>query len=80
MTKGLEALERIGEQKTKDTSFGITIKTNCAEDYNIIEKELKALDLIKKCIYIGHSGAIALTDYGFEHKEELKEVLLWLKV
>ena len=47
MSKGLKALERIGKQKTKDTSFGIDIKTNYNEDYKIIEKELKALEIIK---------------------------------
>ena len=40
-------------------------------------KEHKALELIKKCFYVAKSsGAILLTDYGFDHKEELKEVLL----
>ena len=38
---GLDALERIGKQKTKDTSFGIDIETNFNEDYKTIEKELK---------------------------------------
>ena len=42
-----------------------------------IDKQLKALEFIKKCFYVAKSsGAILLTDYGFEHKEELKEVLL----
>lgn len=43
MSKGLEALKRIGKQTTKDTSFGIDIETNCNKDYKIIEKELKRL-------------------------------------
>ena len=44
MSKGLEALKRIGKQTTKDTSFGIDIETNCNKDYKIIEKELKELE------------------------------------
>lgn len=46
--KPLEALERIGNQKTKDTSFGDTIKTNCVKEYKTIEKHLKALEIIKE--------------------------------
>ncbi len=43
----------------------------------IANKNQKELELIKKCFYVAKSsGAILLTDYGFEHKEELKEVLL----
>ena len=48
MSKGLEALERIGKQKTKDTSFGVDIETNCNEDYQIIEKALKRLEELEK--------------------------------
>jgi len=44
---------------------------------NSCYKQLKELETIKKCFYVAKSsGAILLTDYGFEHKEELKEVLL----
>ena len=70
MNKGLEALERI-----KDGN-GISYK-DLMECFDIIEKELKALELIKKCFYVvKSSGAILQTDYGYEHEEELKEVLL----
>lgn len=44
------------------------------EDY---QKFKKALETVKKCLYVAKSsGAVLLTDYGFDHKEELKEVLL----
>lgn len=68
MSKGLEALEHIKQN---------TIYCACYRDYDIIEKELKALEIIKKCFYVAKSsGAVLLTSYGFDHKEELKEVLL----
>ena len=39
-------------------------------------RKARALELVKKCFYVAKSsGAILLTDYGFEHKEELKKVL-----
>lgn len=41
MGKELQALKKIGAQKTKDTSFGDTIETNCSNEYKIIEKALK---------------------------------------
>ena len=64
MSEGLKALEEV--------------KLNIVERvWKPIEKELKDLEFIKKCFYVAKSsGAILLTDYGFEHKEELKEVLL----
>lgn len=55
MSKGLEALERIGKRKYKTTvanitgfeTISISVKQDNRKDYNIIEKELKALDIIK---------------------------------
>lgn len=47
MSKGLEALERIGKQKTKDTSFGVDIETNCNKDFEIIER-IQAFEIIKE--------------------------------
>ena len=75
----LEALKEIEKfieknlSKTKDNeSF------NLGFDIGIIEKELKALEIIRKCFYVAKSSdAILLTSYGFEHEEELKEVLSW---
>ena len=43
----LQALEKIGNAETKDTSFGTEIKTNLSNEYRIIEKSLKALEIIK---------------------------------
>lgn len=37
----LEALEKIGNAKTKDTSFGTEIKTNLPNEYRVIESTLK---------------------------------------
>ena len=48
-----------------------------ATHYDIIEQAIKELEFIKKCFYVAKSsGAVLLTDYGFDHEEELKEVLL----
>ena len=69
MTKGLEAL----------TNMYVLLKLHNLQndnDFLAIEKELKDLDFIKKCFYVGNSGAIVKTDYGFEHEEKLKEILL----
>lgn len=44
----LQALEKIGNAETKDTSFGTEIKTNLSNEYRIIENSLKALEIIKK--------------------------------
>ena len=71
MSKGLEALERIIGCSTIESHT-----KKWQQDYLVVEKELKALELIKKCFYVAKSsGAILRTDYGFEHEEELKEVL-----
>lgn len=71
MSKGLEALKYLDEHN-------LNWHDNPTKKYvDIIEKELKALELIRKCFYVAKSsGAILLTDYGFDHEEELREVLL----
>lgn len=46
MNKELEALEKIGNAKTKDTSFGTEIKTNLPNEYRIIKSALKRLNYI----------------------------------
>ena len=56
MSKGLEALERIGKRKYKTTAANITgfetvsisVKQDNRKDYNIIEKELKRLEELEK--------------------------------
>ena len=50
MSKELEALEKIGNAKTKDTSFGDTIKTNLTKQYKIIETALKEYEGAKNHI------------------------------
>ena len=74
--KGLDALERIGKQKTKDTSFGVDIKTNCNKDYQIIEKELHALEIIKNYYDDAIEDLIEEVAQSKEERELLKEVLL----
>lgn len=74
MSKELEALEEL-----KEVEIDTCIESQDRFDSNIeiVERALKALELIRKCFYVAKSsGAILLTSYGFEHKEELKEVLL----
>lgn len=82
MSKGLEALERLmtdyyemcQDLGSNDDQYQ---RWNLTSERAIIKKELEALELIRKCFYIAKSsGAILLTDYGFDHKEELKEALL----
>ena len=65
MTKGLKALKRIA---LKDFVFN---DDTCLEDIKTIEKELKALEIIKKreCVYKG------LQEVTQEEYELLKEVL-----
>ena len=77
MNKGLDAFEEIFfairfVDRTPGASFNMD---KIEENLETIENELKALELIRKCFYVGNSGAIAKTDYGFEHEEELKEAL-----
>ena len=49
MSKGLEALERIGKCYVKSESKDLMFTDEYGDDYDIIERELKALKIIKKC-------------------------------
>lgn len=77
MNKGLDLIQRqqievISGYPTGNVYIGLT-----SEELEELEKELKALEIIRKCFYVAKSsGAILLTSYGFDHKEELKGVLL----
>lgn len=88
MSKGFEALKKLYEEREFTYAESVNHKSskwkNDIEHYDnigkcllTIEEELKALEIIRKCFYVAKSsGAILLTSYGFEHKEELKEVLI----
>lgn len=74
MSKELEALE---ELKVVEIDTCIESQDRFDSNIEIVERALKALEFIRKCFYVAKSsGAILLTSYGFEHKEELKEALL----
>ena len=85
-TQGLLDEEKIADRhvlccrQTNGQTQMVVDELSKHEDINITnlldEKKLKELELIKKCFYVAKSsGAILLTSYGFEHEEELKEVL-----
>lgn len=81
MIKGLDALERMEtltlRHKSQKYDIELDIKGVFKEEFETIKKELKALEFIKKCFYVAKSSsAILRTSYGFEHEEELREVLL----
>ena len=66
-----EELKRLEEL---DNGAYVSIHIN---RYNELCDKEEELEFIKKCFYVAKSsGAILRTDYGFEHEEELKEVLL----
>lgn len=48
MSKGLEALERIGKCYVNSESKDLMFTDDYGDDYDIIERELKALEIIKK--------------------------------
>ena len=48
MDKGLEALERIGKCYVNSESKDLMFTDDYGDDYDIIERELKALEIIKK--------------------------------
>ena len=48
MSKGLEALERIGKCYVNSESKDLMFTDNYGNDYDIIEKELKALEILKE--------------------------------
>ena len=74
MSEGLDAFDNYILSRLKPSDIAFLDVRNAIQQ---VKKELKAFDLIQKCFYVAKSsGAILLTDYGFEHKEELKEVLL----
>ena len=73
MSKELEALE---ELKGVELDKCVESQDRFDSNIEIVERALKVLELIRKCFYVAKSsGAILLTDYGFDHEEELKEVL-----
>lgn len=47
MSKGLEALERIGQCYVNSESKDLMFTDEYGDDYDIIEKELKVLEIIK---------------------------------
>lgn len=47
----------------------------CENKFGNIEKALKDYELLKKCLYVGKSGAIAITSYGFDNHDLLEEIL-----
>lgn len=70
------------EEKLKEGKMERTLRIRLENiNYELVrekednDKKLKDLELIKKCLYVGHSGAIAITSYGFEHYDLLKEAL-----
>ena len=73
----LQALERIGNAETKDTSFGTEIKTNLSNEYHIIETALKALEIIKeKILDMNYFNIIAdKCDLTYQEYELLRKVL-----
>lgn len=74
MSKGLDEFDNYILSRLKPSDIAFLDVRNAIQQ---VKKELKELDFIKKCFYVAKSsGAVLLTDYGFEHKEELKEVLL----
>ena len=80
----LKALEKIGKAKTKDTSFGDTIKTNLSKAYNIIETALKekeqqdqVLKIIKEERLIAYSPIEDnISTIGYTHSLPQNEVEL----
>ena len=70
MNKGLEALERIKQ----DMVYQLQLKGECVvnDNFYTVEKELKALEIIKKreCLFKG------LSETTQEEYDLLKEVLL----
>lgn len=85
MSKSLEALKRIRQETCPATYMPDFDKDECC---NIIEKELKALEIIKekkvniKLLLIDKDCELYNMNYGYEdltqeEYELLKEVLLW---
>lgn len=73
MSKGLEALKLLGEMP-KALSIGCetTLKSFCAKEFSIIEKELKALEIIKK--YPNNRNSLANFRYmvGYWERNNVK--------
>ena len=80
MSKGLEALKRIRQETCPATYMQDFDKNECCD---IIEKELKALEIIKKSVVEMSNTKVLMGDYyqvvlALDQKEYdlLKEVLL----
>ena len=78
MSKGLEALERIGKCYVKSESKDLMFTDEYGDDYDIIERELKALEILKKYLYYdnkNHSIKMKEVRKSIYNFDLLKEVL-----
>lgn len=79
MSKGLEALRRIGNMPTQN-NMGISM-INTLRDYGIVEKELQALEIIKPILQAAFIFKENGTEIGkiYMSKDVEKIIKEWLK-
>ena len=73
MSKGLEALKRLSHYACADEEYSYDDNNN---DYKIIEKQLKALDIIKEHWTYNDKGLVQIKPISMENADLLKELLL----
>lgn len=80
-SRGLEALERIGKCYVKSESKDLMFTDDYGDDYDIIERELKALEILKKYLYYDNKNhAIKMKEvrksiYNFDLLKKVLEEL-----